>query len=165
MCTWCPVSSSPNLDKQTAKGNTALHYCCLLDNRECLKLLLRGRASVSISKKTQPSDDLRKTVYERCFLKSVFFGVFLTHTLDLKNTEFQIRNMLWKPALLCTGAIIFNLCWTDINYSLNSIVNSIVAVQYFVLMWFKQTVRLSFLPHCLSFCSAKRKTCSRFLNN
>uniref|UniRef100_A0A8C1T8N3 ArfGAP with SH3 domain, ankyrin repeat and PH domain 2b n=1 Tax=Cyprinus carpio TaxID=7962 RepID=A0A8C1T8N3_CYPCA len=34
-----------NLDKQTAKGSTALHYCCLTDNSECMKLLLRGKAS------------------------------------------------------------------------------------------------------------------------
>lgn len=46
------VCSSGNLDKQTARGSTALHYCCLTDNSECLKLLLRGKASVSISKNT-----------------------------------------------------------------------------------------------------------------
>ncbi|XP_008311895.1 arf-GAP with SH3 domain, ANK repeat and PH domain-containing protein 2b isoform X2 [Cynoglossus semilaevis] len=41
------AQNSGNLDKQTLRGSTALHYCCLTDNRECLKLLLRGRASVS----------------------------------------------------------------------------------------------------------------------
>ena len=46
------VCFSVNLDKQTAGGSTALHYCCLTDNSECLKLLLRGKASVSISKNT-----------------------------------------------------------------------------------------------------------------
>lgn len=40
-----------NLDKQTTKGSTALHYCCLTDNSECLKLLLRGKASIDIGKK------------------------------------------------------------------------------------------------------------------
>lgn len=45
------VFVSGNLDQQTAAGNTALHYCCLTDNSECLKLLLRGKASVSTSKK------------------------------------------------------------------------------------------------------------------
>ncbi|XP_015237954.1 PREDICTED: arf-GAP with SH3 domain, ANK repeat and PH domain-containing protein 2-like [Cyprinodon variegatus] len=44
------AQNSGNLDRQTAKGSTALHYCCLTDNSECLKLLLRGKASVSISK-------------------------------------------------------------------------------------------------------------------
>uniref|UniRef100_A0A665UQK6 Arf-GAP with SH3 domain, ANK repeat and PH domain-containing protein 2-like n=1 Tax=Echeneis naucrates TaxID=173247 RepID=A0A665UQK6_ECHNA len=46
------AQNSANLDKQTTKGSTALHYCCLIDNSECLKLLLRGKASVSISKNT-----------------------------------------------------------------------------------------------------------------
>ena len=46
----CLLCVSGNLEKQTAKGSTALHYCCLTDNSECLKLLLRGRASVSIGK-------------------------------------------------------------------------------------------------------------------
>lgn len=44
------VPSSGNLDKQTGKGSTALHYCCLTDNAECLKLLLRGKASIEIGK-------------------------------------------------------------------------------------------------------------------
>nr|XP_015208961.1 PREDICTED: arf-GAP with SH3 domain, ANK repeat and PH domain-containing protein 2 [Lepisosteus oculatus] len=44
------TQNSGNLDKQTAKGSTALHYCCLTDNIECLKLLLRGKASIEIGK-------------------------------------------------------------------------------------------------------------------
>uniref|UniRef100_A0A8C5GH40 ArfGAP with SH3 domain, ankyrin repeat and PH domain 2a n=1 Tax=Gouania willdenowi TaxID=441366 RepID=A0A8C5GH40_GOUWI len=44
------TQNSLNLDKQTAKGSTALHYCCLTDNSECLKLLLRGKASIEIGK-------------------------------------------------------------------------------------------------------------------
>uniref|UniRef100_A0A8C2HPF2 ArfGAP with SH3 domain, ankyrin repeat and PH domain 2a n=1 Tax=Cyprinus carpio TaxID=7962 RepID=A0A8C2HPF2_CYPCA len=43
------TQNSLNLDKQTAKGSTALHYCCLTDNSECLKLLLRGKASIDIA--------------------------------------------------------------------------------------------------------------------
>uniref|UniRef100_A0A8C5CXK4 ArfGAP with SH3 domain, ankyrin repeat and PH domain 2b n=1 Tax=Gadus morhua TaxID=8049 RepID=A0A8C5CXK4_GADMO len=43
---WCPVESY-NLDK--ILRSTALHYCCLTDNSECLKLLLRGKASASIT--------------------------------------------------------------------------------------------------------------------
>lgn len=43
-----PCCPSGNLDKQTGKGSTALHYCCLTDNAECLKLLLRGKASIEI---------------------------------------------------------------------------------------------------------------------
>uniref|UniRef100_A0A8C0JGW5 ArfGAP with SH3 domain, ankyrin repeat and PH domain 2 n=1 Tax=Chelonoidis abingdonii TaxID=106734 RepID=A0A8C0JGW5_CHEAB len=45
------VQNSGNLDKQTFKGSTALHYCCLTDNVECLKLLLRGKASIEIGKR------------------------------------------------------------------------------------------------------------------
>uniref|UniRef100_A0AAR2IYX9 ArfGAP with SH3 domain, ankyrin repeat and PH domain 2a n=1 Tax=Pygocentrus nattereri TaxID=42514 RepID=A0AAR2IYX9_PYGNA len=42
------TQNSLNLDRQTVKGSTALHYCCLTDNSECLKLLLRGKASIDI---------------------------------------------------------------------------------------------------------------------
>ncbi|KAJ8383263.1 hypothetical protein AAFF_G00222760 [Aldrovandia affinis] len=42
------TQNSGNLNKQTAKGSTALHYCCLTDNSECLKLLLRGKATADI---------------------------------------------------------------------------------------------------------------------
>uniref|UniRef100_A0A8C6TTP0 ArfGAP with SH3 domain, ankyrin repeat and PH domain 2a n=1 Tax=Neogobius melanostomus TaxID=47308 RepID=A0A8C6TTP0_9GOBI len=45
------TQNSLNLDKQTTKGSTALHYCCLTDNSECLKLLLRGKASIEIGEK------------------------------------------------------------------------------------------------------------------
>ncbi|XP_056284415.1 arf-GAP with SH3 domain, ANK repeat and PH domain-containing protein 2b [Pseudoliparis swirei] len=41
------AQNSVNLDQQTAGGSTALHYCCLTDRSECLKLLLRGKASVT----------------------------------------------------------------------------------------------------------------------
>lgn len=50
-----PVLASGNLDKQTAKGSTALHYCCLTDNAECLKLLLRGKASIEIGERRRPA--------------------------------------------------------------------------------------------------------------
>ncbi|XP_064410005.1 arf-GAP with SH3 domain, ANK repeat and PH domain-containing protein 1 isoform X2 [Latimeria chalumnae] len=42
------VQNCGNLDKQTGKGNTALHYCCLYDKPECLKLLLRSKPSSDI---------------------------------------------------------------------------------------------------------------------
>uniref|UniRef100_A0A8C5D3R1 ArfGAP with SH3 domain, ankyrin repeat and PH domain 2a n=1 Tax=Gadus morhua TaxID=8049 RepID=A0A8C5D3R1_GADMO len=45
------TQNSLNLDKQTAKGSSALHYCCLTDNSECLKLLLRGKASIEIGRR------------------------------------------------------------------------------------------------------------------
>uniref|UniRef100_A0A8C1RNU2 Un-named sa1614 n=1 Tax=Cyprinus carpio TaxID=7962 RepID=A0A8C1RNU2_CYPCA len=37
-----------NLDAQTVKGNTALHYCCHHNKTECLKLLLRAKANTHI---------------------------------------------------------------------------------------------------------------------
>uniref|UniRef100_A0AAR2LJP3 ArfGAP with SH3 domain, ankyrin repeat and PH domain 1b n=1 Tax=Pygocentrus nattereri TaxID=42514 RepID=A0AAR2LJP3_PYGNA len=43
------VQNSGNLDKQTERGNTALHYCCIYDKHECLKLLLRGKPATDIS--------------------------------------------------------------------------------------------------------------------
>uniref|UniRef100_A0A8C9U8X4 ArfGAP with SH3 domain, ankyrin repeat and PH domain 1a n=1 Tax=Scleropages formosus TaxID=113540 RepID=A0A8C9U8X4_SCLFO len=43
------VQNSGNLDKQTDRGNTALHYCCLYEKPECLKLLLRGKPLVQAS--------------------------------------------------------------------------------------------------------------------
>lgn len=57
-----------NLDKQTAKGSTALHYCCLTDNSECLKLLLRGKASIDIGKEAS-ADPVISTA---CFSLSDF---------------------------------------------------------------------------------------------
>nr|XP_020475450.1 arf-GAP with SH3 domain, ANK repeat and PH domain-containing protein 1 isoform X1 [Monopterus albus] len=43
------VQNSGNLDKQTEWGNTALHYCCMYENPECLKLLLRGKPATDIT--------------------------------------------------------------------------------------------------------------------
>uniref|UniRef100_A0A674CB41 ArfGAP with SH3 domain, ankyrin repeat and PH domain 1 n=1 Tax=Salmo trutta TaxID=8032 RepID=A0A674CB41_SALTR len=42
------VQNSGNLDKQTEWGNTALHYCCMYEKHECLKLLLRGKPATDI---------------------------------------------------------------------------------------------------------------------
>ncbi|XP_076123644.1 arf-GAP with SH3 domain, ANK repeat and PH domain-containing protein 1 [Alosa pseudoharengus] len=42
------VHNSNNLDVQTIRGNTALHYCCLHNKTECLKLLLRAKANTHI---------------------------------------------------------------------------------------------------------------------
>uniref|UniRef100_A0A3P8X216 ArfGAP with SH3 domain, ankyrin repeat and PH domain 1 n=1 Tax=Cynoglossus semilaevis TaxID=244447 RepID=A0A3P8X216_CYNSE len=43
------VQNSGNLDKQTEYGNTALHYCCMYEKPECLKLLLRGKPATDIT--------------------------------------------------------------------------------------------------------------------
>ncbi|XP_053467557.1 arf-GAP with SH3 domain, ANK repeat and PH domain-containing protein 1 isoform X2 [Ictalurus furcatus] len=42
------VQNSGHLDKQTERGNTALHYCCIYEKHECLKLLLRGKPATDI---------------------------------------------------------------------------------------------------------------------
>ncbi|KAK2821388.1 hypothetical protein Q7C36_020731 [Tachysurus vachellii] len=42
------VHNCYNLDAQTLKGNTALHYCCLHNKTECLKLLLKAKANTHI---------------------------------------------------------------------------------------------------------------------
>uniref|UniRef100_A0A7M4EVG5 ArfGAP with SH3 domain, ankyrin repeat and PH domain 1 n=1 Tax=Crocodylus porosus TaxID=8502 RepID=A0A7M4EVG5_CROPO len=42
------VQNCGNLDKQTALGNTVLHYCSIYNKPECLKLLLRGKPTVDI---------------------------------------------------------------------------------------------------------------------
>lgn len=44
---------SGNLDKQTAQGNTALHYCSMFDKPECLKLLLRSKPTVDVGEHTR----------------------------------------------------------------------------------------------------------------
>ncbi|XP_054330408.1 arf-GAP with SH3 domain, ANK repeat and PH domain-containing protein 2 isoform X6 [Pongo pygmaeus] len=62
------VQNSGNLDKQTGKGSTALHYCCLTDNAECLKLLLRGKASIEIANESgeTPLDIAKRLKHEHC---------------------------------------------------------------------------------------------------
>uniref|UniRef100_A0A7N8XMI2 ArfGAP with SH3 domain, ankyrin repeat and PH domain 2a n=1 Tax=Mastacembelus armatus TaxID=205130 RepID=A0A7N8XMI2_9TELE len=62
------TQNSLNLDKQTAKGSTALHYCCLTDNSECLKLLLRGKASIETANEAgeTPLDIARRLKHLQC---------------------------------------------------------------------------------------------------
>lgn len=45
-----PFVFSGNLDKQTALGNTVLHYCSIYNKPECLKLLLRGKPTIDVGK-------------------------------------------------------------------------------------------------------------------
>uniref|UniRef100_A0A8C9ZNT9 ArfGAP with SH3 domain, ankyrin repeat and PH domain 2b n=1 Tax=Sander lucioperca TaxID=283035 RepID=A0A8C9ZNT9_SANLU len=88
------AQNSGNLDKQTARGSTALHYCCLTDNSECLKLLLRGKASVSISKNTDRQTDRqtdretdRQRERERNLLIQAQTGKFNVHV----HVEYEWR--------------------------------------------------------------------------
>uniref|UniRef100_A0A7N8YC69 ArfGAP with SH3 domain, ankyrin repeat and PH domain 1a n=1 Tax=Mastacembelus armatus TaxID=205130 RepID=A0A7N8YC69_9TELE len=43
------VQNSGNLDGQTDGGNTALHYCCLYNKPQCVKLLLRGKPDIHLT--------------------------------------------------------------------------------------------------------------------
>ncbi|XP_061751855.1 arf-GAP with SH3 domain, ANK repeat and PH domain-containing protein 2a isoform X1 [Nerophis ophidion] len=77
------TQNSLNLDKQTTKGSTALHYCCLTDNSECLKLLLRGKASIDIANETgeTPLDIARRLKHLQCeeLLNQALAGKFNAH--------------------------------------------------------------------------------------
>ncbi|KAI4878465.1 hypothetical protein NFI96_021774 [Prochilodus magdalenae] len=77
------AQNSGNLDKQTSKGSTALHYCCLTDSSECLKLLLRGKASVTITNEAgeTPLDLAKRLKHTQCeeLLTQAQTGKFNVH--------------------------------------------------------------------------------------
>uniref|UniRef100_A0A8C0ULH9 ArfGAP with SH3 domain, ankyrin repeat and PH domain 1 n=1 Tax=Cyanistes caeruleus TaxID=156563 RepID=A0A8C0ULH9_CYACU len=54
------VQNCGNLDKQTALGNTVLHYCSIYNKPECLKLLLRGKPTIDGKNKVRRV----KTIYD-----------------------------------------------------------------------------------------------------
>uniref|UniRef100_A0A8C6PCT0 ArfGAP with SH3 domain, ankyrin repeat and PH domain 2a n=1 Tax=Nothobranchius furzeri TaxID=105023 RepID=A0A8C6PCT0_NOTFU len=85
------TQNSLNLDKQTAKGSTALHYCCLTDNSECLKLLLRGKASIDIANEAgeTPLDIARRLRHSQCedLLNQALAGKFNAHV----HVEYEWR--------------------------------------------------------------------------
>uniref|UniRef100_A0A8C9IZ13 ArfGAP with SH3 domain, ankyrin repeat and PH domain 2 n=1 Tax=Panthera tigris altaica TaxID=74533 RepID=A0A8C9IZ13_PANTA len=85
------VQNSGNLDKQTGKGSTALHYCCLTDNAECLKLLLRGKASIETANESgeTPLDIARRLRHEHCeeLLTQALSGRFNSHV----HVEYEWR--------------------------------------------------------------------------
>uniref|UniRef100_H3BXC3 ArfGAP with SH3 domain, ankyrin repeat and PH domain 2b n=1 Tax=Tetraodon nigroviridis TaxID=99883 RepID=H3BXC3_TETNG len=105
------AQNSANLDKQTERGSTALHYCCLMDNSECLKLLLRGRASVSITNEggETPLDIARRLHHPQCeeLLAKAQTGKFNAHVhveyewclqnQDLDESEDELED---KPILI-----------------------------------------------------------------
>ncbi|XP_075294899.1 arf-GAP with SH3 domain, ANK repeat and PH domain-containing protein 1-like [Opisthocomus hoazin] len=43
------VQNSGSLAKRTARGNTPLHYCCSHNKPECVKLLLKAKANITIT--------------------------------------------------------------------------------------------------------------------
>ncbi|XP_030578150.1 arf-GAP with SH3 domain, ANK repeat and PH domain-containing protein 2b [Archocentrus centrarchus] len=85
------AQNSGNLDKQTTKGSTALHYCCLTNNSECLKLLLRGKASVSITNEAgeTPLDIAKRLRHKECeeLLTQAQTGKFNVHV----HVEYEWR--------------------------------------------------------------------------
>ncbi|KAG8512405.1 Arf-GAP with SH3 domain, ANK repeat and PH domain-containing protein 2, partial [Galemys pyrenaicus] len=85
------VQNSGNLDKQTGKGSTALHYCCLTANAECLKLLLRGKATIEIANESgeTPLDIAKRLRHEHCeeLLTQALSGRFNSHV----HVEYEWR--------------------------------------------------------------------------
>ncbi|KPP72561.1 arf-GAP with SH3 domain, ANK repeat and PH domain-containing protein 2-like [Scleropages formosus] len=85
------TQNSANLDKQTAKGSTALHYCCLTDNSECLKLLLRGKATIEIPNEAgeTPLDIAKRLKHVQCeeLLSQALAGKFNAHV----HVEYEWR--------------------------------------------------------------------------
>ncbi|XP_027702976.1 arf-GAP with SH3 domain, ANK repeat and PH domain-containing protein 2 isoform X3 [Vombatus ursinus] len=106
------VQNSGNLDKQTGKGSTALHYCCLTDNAECLKLLLRGKASIEIANDSgeTPLDIAKRLKHEHCeeLLTQALSGRFNSHVHveyewrllheDLDESDDDVDEKLQQPS-------------------------------------------------------------------
>lgn len=85
------AQNSANLDSQTIRGSTALHYCCLTDNSECLKLLLRGRATTTILNEAgeTPLDIAKRLRHSHCeeLLTQAQTGKFNVHV----HVEYEWR--------------------------------------------------------------------------
>ncbi|CAJ0950163.1 unnamed protein product [Ranitomeya imitator] len=106
------VQNSGNLDKQTVKGSTALHYCCLTDNAECLKLLLRGKASIDIANEAgeTPLDIAKRLKHAQCedLLIQALSGRFNAHVhveyewrlhhVDLDESDDDVDDKIQQPS-------------------------------------------------------------------
>ncbi|XP_077147512.1 arf-GAP with SH3 domain, ANK repeat and PH domain-containing protein 2 isoform X2 [Ranitomeya variabilis] len=106
------VQNSGNLDKQTVKGSTALHYCCLTDNAECLKLLLRGKASIDIANEAgeTPLDIAKRLKHVQCedLLIQALSGRFNSHVhveyewrlhhVDLDESDDDVDDKIQQPS-------------------------------------------------------------------
>uniref|UniRef100_A0A670XTN9 ArfGAP with SH3 domain, ankyrin repeat and PH domain 2 n=1 Tax=Pseudonaja textilis TaxID=8673 RepID=A0A670XTN9_PSETE len=86
------VQNSGSLLKQTSKGNTPLHYCSLHNKPECIKLLLRAKANITIT------NEAGETALDIASL--------LNHTtckdllLQAENNQFNMRAHVeydWQP--------------------------------------------------------------------
>ncbi|KAM4771485.1 arf-GAP with SH3 domain, ANK repeat and PH domain-containing protein 2 isoform 1-T1 [Rhinophrynus dorsalis] len=106
------VQNSGNLDRQTVKGSTALHYCCLTDNAECLKLLLRGKASIEIANESgeTPLDIAKRLKHTQCedLLMQALTGRFNAHVhveyewrlhhMDLDESDDDVDDKIQQPS-------------------------------------------------------------------
>ncbi|XP_018121416.1 arf-GAP with SH3 domain, ANK repeat and PH domain-containing protein 2 isoform X2 [Xenopus laevis] len=106
------VQNSGNLDKQTVKGTTALHYCCLTDNAECLKLLLRGKASTDIANDAGETalDIAKRLKHAQCedLLIQAINGRFNSHVhveyewrlhhIDLDESDDDVDEKIQQPS-------------------------------------------------------------------
>uniref|UniRef100_A0A671Z527 ArfGAP with SH3 domain, ankyrin repeat and PH domain 1a n=1 Tax=Sparus aurata TaxID=8175 RepID=A0A671Z527_SPAAU len=103
------VQNSGNLDGQTDGGNTALHYCCLYNKPQCVKLLLRGKPDLHISKNTHTHTHTHTHTF--CLVEAVS-GRFNPHVhveydwnlrldeLDESDDELDDKVTLSKPRAL-----------------------------------------------------------------
>ncbi|XP_063000670.1 arf-GAP with SH3 domain, ANK repeat and PH domain-containing protein 2-like [Elgaria multicarinata webbii] len=77
------VQNSGSLMKQTSKGNTPLHYCSLHNKPECIKLLLRAKANISIT------NEAGETVLD--VARRMNHGVCEDLLLQAQNDQFNMR--------------------------------------------------------------------------
>lgn len=74
------IQNGGGLDVKTSEGNTALHYCCLYNKTESLKLLLKGKASTQIGNVVGETalDVAKKFNHTRCeeLIDQVLAGKF-----------------------------------------------------------------------------------------
>ncbi|XP_028302249.1 arf-GAP with SH3 domain, ANK repeat and PH domain-containing protein 1 isoform X2 [Gouania willdenowi] len=80
-----------NVDAQTLAGNTALHYSCMHDKSDCVKLLLRARASIHTKNDSGETalDVSRRLKHSHCeeLLQQAQFNQFDHHI----NVEYEWR--------------------------------------------------------------------------
>ncbi|XP_025071501.1 arf-GAP with SH3 domain, ANK repeat and PH domain-containing protein 1-like [Alligator sinensis] len=77
------VQNSGSLVKQTVKGNTPLHYCCLYNKPECIKLFLRAKANIAIT------NDVGETALD--VAKRMRHSLCEELLLQSQNNQFNMR--------------------------------------------------------------------------
>ena len=84
------VQNSPDLNRTTHDGNTALHLCVEYNQSECMKLLLRSGASVvCVNSNGKSPLDLAKEKDLETLVE------LLEHALQNKKTLFENVNIVW----------------------------------------------------------------------